>query len=156
MKASEPVLRPRTVLVERVPPTTPSGQPGTSDFAAPCAGQPEPLGVSMSRVRPTKDPQALESDLLSWKHWHHTLGIRSLTFEPLICQDGRANFALFTSGATAVTLCLFTEADMSAGRTTHEIELDPESNRTGDVWHVMLPRVDTRLLYGIRRPKGLI
>ncbi len=45
---------------------------------------------------------------------------------------------------------LFTEQDLTAGRATHEVPLDPALNRTGDVWHILLPAVDTSLLYGYR------
>ena len=35
-----------------------------------------------------------------------------------------------------------------AGRVTSEIVLDNESNRTGDVWHIMLPAIQKGLFYG--------
>jgi isoamylase len=47
-----------------------------------------------------------------------------------------------------VTLVLFCEDDLAAGRTTHEIPLDLRLNRTGNVWHVALPALDDSLLYG--------
>jgi isoamylase len=50
-----------------------------------------------------------------------------------------------------VSLVLFTEEDLFNGRATLEIPLDRELNRTGNVWHVMLPSVDSRLLYGACR-----
>lgn len=31
---------------------------------------------------------------------------------------------------------------------TCHVRLDPELNRTGDVWHIMLPQLDPSLLYG--------
>lgn len=70
------------------------------------------------------------------------------------CQglvQGATNFALFSANAGSVALCLFTEADLRAGRTTHEVPLDPLLNRTGDVWHVALPDLDPSLLYGAAR-----
>ncbi|KIZ04667.1 glycogen operon protein GlgX [Monoraphidium neglectum] len=60
------------------------------------------------------------------------------------------NFAVFSSAAQGVSLVLFTEQDLAAGRATYELPLDPLANRTGDVWHVMLPRLDPSLLYGFR------
>ncbi|BDA40513.1 Isoamylase 1, chloroplastic [Coccomyxa sp. Obi] len=60
------------------------------------------------------------------------------------------NFAIFASSATSVSLVLFTEKDLQAGRTTHEIKLSPQLNSTGGVWHIMLPKLDTSLLYGFR------
>ena len=47
-----------------------------------------------------------------------------------------------------MSLCLFTEHDLREGRVTHEVLLDPRLNRTGDTWHVMLPDLDSTLLYG--------
>lgn len=41
------------------------------------------------------------------------------------------NFALFSSAAQGVSLVLFTEQDLAAGRATYEIPLDPDYNRTG-------------------------
>lgn len=63
---------------------------------------------------------------------------------------GTVNFAVFSSGAVGMSLCLFTEDDLQAGRITYEIPLDPALNKTGDIWHVMLPNLDTRLLYGYK------
>jgi isoamylase len=60
------------------------------------------------------------------------------------------NFAVFSSAATSVRLCLFSRADLDAGRTTAELELDPLLNRTGDVWHAMLEVEDAELMYGYR------
>ena len=68
-------------------------------------------------------------------------------------QEG-VNFALFSSNASEVALCLFTEADLQQGSTTHEVVLDPKVNRRGDVWHILLPQLDTSLLYGELPLKG--
>jgi len=65
-------------------------------------------------------------------------------------STGAVNFAVVSTSAQRVTLVLFTEGDMAAGRATHEIPLDPEANTTGDVWHIMLPGVRGDLLYGYR------
>lgn len=54
-----------------------------------------------------------------------------------------------------MTLVLFTEADLHAGRSTHEIPLDRDANRTGAVWHVALPALDSSLLYGAFSPRAL-
>ena len=64
--------------------------------------------------------------------------------------QGATNFALFSSNAWEVWLCLFTEADLREGRVSHEILLDPQENRTGDVWHIGLPSLDPSLLYAYR------
>lgn len=50
--------------------------------------------------------------------------------------------------AVAVSLVLFDEDDLVAGRSTHEIPLSPVFNRTGDVWHIALPSLRQDLLYG--------
>ena len=65
----------------------------------------------------------------------------------LLMQEG-VNFAVYASSATSVSLCLFTEADLQAGRVTHEVPLSPELNRTGYIWHILLPSLDSSLLYG--------
>ena len=71
--------------------------------------------------------------------------MRSLT--GFSVQDG-VNFAVYASNATSVSLCLFTEADLQAGRVTCEVPLSSNLNRTGYTWHILLPKLDTTLLYG--------
>ena len=73
-----------------------------------------------------------------------------------IAPQDAINFAVFSSAATTVTLCLFTEGDLQLGRVTHEVELSPNLNRTGDIWHIMLPRLDTSLLYGALQASALM
>lgn len=68
----------------------------------------------------------------------------------LAYSQGAVNFSLFSSSARAVSLCLFTEADLQRGQITSEIQLDPESNRSGDVWHLLLPALPSGLLYGAK------
>jgi pullulanase/glycogen debranching enzyme len=58
------------------------------------------------------------------------------------------NFALFSSNATRVKVVLFREVDLHEGRVTHEVELDQVLNKTGDIWHIKLPKLDLGLLYG--------
>lgn len=69
---------------------------------------------------------------------------------PLLRVQGAINFALFSANAWGVTLCLFTEVDLVAGRITYEVELDSDANRTGGVWHTTLPDLDPSLLYGYK------
>jgi hypothetical protein len=66
------------------------------------------------------------------------------------CQpaQGVTNFALYSTTATEVELVFLSEADLAAGRVTAGLVLDPLLNRTGDVWHVAVPSVNTALLYG--------
>lgn len=65
----------------------------------------------------------------------------------MVAQNG-VNFALYVANGTGVRLCLFTEEDLQEGRTSLEVPLDPVINRTGDIWHLSLPNLDTTLLYG--------
>jgi len=53
-----------------------------------------------------------------------------------VCPDG-VRFALFSRHATAVTVLLFAHPDDRQPR--REIPLDPQSNRTGDIWHITVP-----------------
>ena len=57
---------------------------------------------------------------------------------------------MFSSAATFLELCLFTKGDLESGRVTSRVRLDPQLNRTGDVWHIMLPQLDQSLLYGVK------
>lgn len=63
-------------------------------------------------------------------------------------MQGVTNFAVFSSAATAVSLVLFSEADLVAGRPTHEVALHPRRNRSGHTWHIALPGLNSSLLYG--------
>eukprot|EP01018_Ginkgo_biloba_P027663 Gb_26115 [translate_table: standard] len=63
-------------------------------------------------------------------------------------RDGGVNFAVHSSEATSVTLCLFTLSDLQKGIVTKEIPLDPLVNKTGDVWHAFLRGTFEDLLYG--------
>ena len=60
------------------------------------------------------------------------------------------NFALCAPNATSVSLCFFKEKDLGSGKVTHEIELHPEDNRTGDVWHIAFQGMAGDMLYGYR------
>lgn len=67
-------------------------------------------------------------------------------------EDG-VNLAVFSNGATAATLCLFTPSDLQQNRVTEEIPFDHLVNRTGDIWHIFLHRDDLKpedMLYGYR------
>ena len=63
-------------------------------------------------------------------------------------MQAAVNFALYSSGASGVTLCLFTKADLQNGRVSYEVNLDDKYNKTGDVWHIGLPQLEADLLYG--------
>ncbi len=63
-------------------------------------------------------------------------------------SGGGVNFALFSRHASRVRLELFDQpADATPARV---IELDPESNRTGDVWHVWVEGIRPGQLYAYR------
>jgi isoamylase len=61
---------------------------------------------------------------------------------------GGINFAVFSRHATAVRLELF--ADPSDAIATTSILLDPERNRTGDIWHVWVGGLGSGQLYSYR------
>ncbi len=58
------------------------------------------------------------------------------------------NFALHSSGATRVELLLFD--NVTDRLPSQVIPLDPEKNRTGDVWHVFIGGLNNRSLYNYR------
>ncbi len=63
------------------------------------------------------------------------------------------NFALFSQNASHVTLCLFAPHSISAFT---EITLDPEVNRTGYIWHILiqgLPEGQWEYAYRIDGPR---
>lgn len=74
---------------------------------------------------------------------------KPLPFGATACEAG-VNFAVHSGGAKAVSLCLFTESDLQQGLVTEEVPLHPIFNRTGNVWHIFLPDLQSNLLYGYR------
>ncbi|MFT5430365.1 MAG: isoamylase [Myxococcota bacterium] len=61
--------------------------------------------------------------------------------------DNGINFALVSTRASVVYLELFDEPDRSASAT---LRLDPDDNRTGDVWHIFVHDAGDHQLYGYR------
>lgn len=57
------------------------------------------------------------------------------------------NFAIFSRHAESVSLVLFKTGE---GPRLAELVLDPVINRTGDIWHILLYKLDTNLRYGFR------
>ncbi len=57
------------------------------------------------------------------------------------------NFSLFSRHATAVSLLLF---EPGLGPKVAELLLDPERNRTGDIWHIRLHGLPLSWRYGFR------
>ena len=68
---------------------------------------------------------------------------------PLGCtkKDGGLNFALFSQHATAVRLCLFTPGQIDPFL---EVDLDPKTNRTGWIWHILICDIPFEMEYGYR------
>lgn len=62
--------------------------------------------------------------------------------------DGSMNFAIFTRSAESVVLCLYDDA--AADKPTLELDLDPNVNRSGDVWHASFESAWTFVSYGYR------
>lgn len=54
------------------------------------------------------------------------------------------NFAIFSKKSTSVTLCLF---ESNSTDPFLEIPLDPEENKTGDIWHISLSNLAPHLTY---------
>ncbi|KAJ3676835.1 hypothetical protein LUZ60_002559 [Juncus effusus] len=64
--------------------------------------------------------------------------------------DGGVNFAVYSSNATAVAVCLFTLDDLKANRVTEVVPLDPLINKTGNVWHVLIQGEFRDMVYGYK------
>ncbi|XVF19054.1 hypothetical protein REPUB_Repub11eG0077200 [Reevesia pubescens] len=63
-------------------------------------------------------------------------------------RDNGVNFAIYSANAVSATLCLITLSDLHQNRVTEQISLDPLTNKTGDVWHVLLRGDFKDMLYG--------
>ncbi|MBW1769658.1 MAG: glycogen debranching protein GlgX [Deltaproteobacteria bacterium] len=66
------------------------------------------------------------------------------------------NFSVFSRHATSLTLVLF---EKDRPRSIAEIPFDPEINRTGDIWHILVLDMDPSVRYGYKAdglfdPKG--
>jgi isoamylase len=66
---------------------------------------------------------------------------------PKVTPEG-INFAFHSSGATRLDLLLFD--NITDRRASQIIPLSPETNRTGDVWHIFVEGLPNRTLYNIR------
>jgi isoamylase len=62
-------------------------------------------------------------------------------------QGDSTNFALVSSLAQTVTLCLF---DRKTKKTIAELPLSPQSNKTGDVWHIGIKHILCDTVYAYR------
>ncbi|UCG79815.1 MAG: glycogen debranching enzyme, partial [Desulfobacterales bacterium] len=57
------------------------------------------------------------------------------------------NFSVFSRHATSLTLVLFEKTKTAP---LVAISLDPERNKTGDIWHILVLGIDLSLRYGYR------
>lgn len=62
-------------------------------------------------------------------------------------KEERINFSLFAGQAEAVSLCLF---DRNSEELFAEIPLNPEINKTNDIWHVSVSKPDTDVVYAYK------
>lgn len=56
------------------------------------------------------------------------------------------NFAVYAKNVSSMSLCLFNENDLNQPFTT--ISLDPNVNRTGDIWHILITDLPHSFVYG--------
>ncbi len=66
---------------------------------------------------------------------------------PSVTPEG-INFAIHSAGATRVELLFFD--NITDRRPSQIIPLSPETNRTGDIWHIFIEGLPNRTLYNIR------
>lgn len=66
--------------------------------------------------------------------------------------EGGINFAIFSQHASSVTLCLSIPERMNNEESGMvEVALDPQKNKTGDIWHICVEGLpDVGVLYGYR------
>lgn len=65
-------------------------------------------------------------------------------------QAHGVNFALFVEEASALSLCLFALSEEKTARLVAEVPLDPQKNRTGNIWHIFVHELPHALLYAYR------
>lgn len=66
-----------------------------------------------------------------------------------VVPDG-INFAIFSRHATKVELVIATYDSSGSLHEQIDIPLDPELNKTGDIWHILLPIYWRNIRYGYR------
>ncbi len=62
--------------------------------------------------------------------------------------QGGINFAVYAKDAEKISLCLF--AENNTGTPFKEIELNPQYNKTGWVWHILVHQLPPFTVYGYR------
>jgi isoamylase len=131
---SRRALPPRAVSASPAPPPPPAAAAAPADAAR--------LASPADPSEPGAPPHPVAGAVL--RGAPEPLGA---TLDPC---SGAVNFAVYSGNAWAVSLCLFTEADLLAGRVTAEVPLPAARHRTGDVWHAALAGAAPGLLYGWR------
>ncbi|MBW2172924.1 MAG: glycogen debranching enzyme, partial [Deltaproteobacteria bacterium] len=71
---------------------------------------------------------------------------RPLPLGATVAPEG-VSFSIFSRHATSLSLVLFQKANP---KPVSEIPLDPDINRTGDIWHIFVVGLDPYLRYGYR------
>ena len=64
--------------------------------------------------------------------------------------DHGVNFAIFSRHATEAILVIKFPGSGQKNKTLFEVGLDPETNRTGDIWHIFLVTGERDFTYGFR------
>ncbi len=88
--------------------------------------------------------------LRSVDEWEASEGAPAPLGATWVESRGAYNFAIYSRSATAVTLLLYSEADPARPLVT--VTLDPRHNKTGRIWHCMVPadRLRGATLYAYR------
>lgn len=88
---------------------------------------------TIDKQRSERHALAADGDFAPPGNWHAREGSPSPLGLTWIEEEAAYNFALYSEHATAVTLLLYSELDLSIP--TYEYVLDPLANKTGRVWH---------------------
>jgi isoamylase/glycogen operon protein len=62
--------------------------------------------------------------------------------------NGKINFAIYAKNIETISLCLFSEENLSTP--LHELKLNPDFNKTGDVWHIAIDSLPPFTSYAFR------
>lgn len=63
-------------------------------------------------------------------------------------QKGGINFAVYAEKPEKLSLCFFHESDLT--NPIQEFELDPNQNRTGNVWHILVKNLPSDTVYAYK------
>lgn len=62
-------------------------------------------------------------------------------------QEEEINFAIFSTKAQSITLCLF---EKKSEKPFAELPLSPETNKTGDIWHIAIKKPQIPVVYAYK------